>query len=69
MECDEKIRLVEEHHRAAFAYSHAVRDMNAKMRNASVAEYKILRATTDEARIKSTEARTALDRHQAEHRC
>jgi hypothetical protein len=69
MECEEKARLLRAHHRAASANSHAVKDLNTKMRNISVAEYKILRAAADEARIKSTEARTALKRHQAKHGC
>jgi len=60
---------VEEHHRAARAYSLAARALAGKMRSAAAAEYKILRATANEARIKSAEARTALERHQAEHCC
>jgi hypothetical protein len=65
MECEEKARLVEEHHRAALAYSMAARVLNAS--RARDAEHEKWRAAADKARTKSKEAREALERHQAEH--
>jgi hypothetical protein len=69
MECGEKARLIEEHHRAALAYSQAVRDLNGRIRDTPAEEYRILRAAADEARASSTEAHAALERHQSEHGC
>jgi len=67
MECAEKTRLVEEQHRAALVYAQTARALNAsRVRNA---DHEQLRATADAARKASKEARTALERHQAEHGC
>lgn len=69
MECEEKAKLIEEHHRAALAYSLAARAVNGKTRSATVAEYKQRRQAADEARIRSKRAHAALERHIAEHGC
>ena len=39
MECEEKARLVEEHHVAALAFSQAVRTLNGRTKTSNVAEY------------------------------
>jgi len=67
--CDEKARLVEEHHRAAIAYSQALRALNQQKKILSAPEYQRLRKTVDEKAAESEKARLALQRHQAEHGC
>ena len=67
MDCEEKARLVEEHHQAALAYSLAARVLNAS--RGRDAEHEQRRAAADAARNKSKEARAALKRHIAEHGC
>lgn len=69
MGCEEKARLVEEHHHAALAYSQAARTLNGKMRNTPASEYKKLREVMEEARTKSQEAHAAVQRHILEHGC
>ena len=69
MECAEKIRLVEEHHVAALAYSMAAMALN-RMRAISTAPASWqLRAAVDEARSKSFEARGSLERHRFARGC
>lgn len=67
--CEEMIRLVEEHHRAALAYARAVRALNHKRKVSSSIEYQRLREIADDEARKSEKARLALGRHQAEHGC
>jgi len=69
MNCGEKARLVEEHHRAALIYSQATRELSRVGRTSPVSDYKQLRAAADEAGVKCTEARLAIIRHSAEHGC
>ena len=67
MECEEKARLVGEHHRAALVYAQLARALNAsRVQNA---DHERLRATAGAARKASKEARAALERHQTEHGC
>ena len=67
--CEEMIRLVEEHHRAALAYARALRSLNQKRKVSSSLEYQQLRETADDEARNSEKARLALKRHQAEHGC
>jgi hypothetical protein len=69
MLCEEKSRLVEERHRAAFAYSRATIALNRNRAAATASEYKQLRAAADDALAKCNEARIALGRHKTEHGC
>ena len=67
--CEEKTKLVEEHHRAALAYSRALRALNQQRKGSSAAEYQRLRKTVDDEAANSEKARLALQHHQTEHRC
>jgi hypothetical protein len=67
--CDEKARLVEEHHRAALAYSRALRALNHERKISSAADYQRLRKIVDEEAANSERVRLSLQRHQAEHGC
>jgi hypothetical protein len=69
MECEEKARLVAEHHVAALAFSQAVRALTGRMKTSNVAEHERLGTVKEETRVKSIEARTALERHRREHGC
>jgi hypothetical protein len=69
MECGEKARLVEEHHKAAIAYSRAARALAQKRSICSASENRKLQESAHDARTKSTEARVAVKRHIAEHGC
>jgi hypothetical protein len=50
MECEARIRLVEEYHKAALVYSKAAMALNRKIGSASTAESVKLRAEADDAR-------------------
>ena len=69
MECGEKARLVEEHHKAAIAYSQAARALTRNRSICSASEHRKLQESAHDARTKSTEARVAVERHIAEHGC
>ena len=62
-------RLVEEHHKAAIAYSQAARALTRNRSICSASEYKKLQESEHNARTKSTEARVAVKRRIAEHGC
>jgi hypothetical protein len=69
MECGEKARLVEEHHKAAIAYSRAARALARKRSICSASEYKKLHESAHDTRTKCTEARVAVKHHIAEYGC
>ena len=67
MLCEEKVRLVEEHHRAALEYSRAVRKLNS--RGCTASERELLREAKNNASAKCKEAHFALISHVNEHGC
>jgi hypothetical protein len=69
MACKEKERLLAAYQITTQTFATAVADLHAKMGTSSLAEYQDLRCLTDEARLKSEEARLALEQHVASHRC
>jgi hypothetical protein len=69
MVCEEKARLIEEHHQASLVYSRAARALNGTRGTLPASEYVKLRAAADEARIKTTETSLAVERRIAEHGC
>jgi hypothetical protein len=69
MECEEKMRLVEEQHIAALAYSRAAKELNNRSASCSASESEKLREAAKAARIQCLEARTAVKLHRAEHGC
>jgi len=69
MACEEKQRLGSEYEAATKKFSKAVSDLQQKMGVSSKAEYDRLARAADEARVKSEQARLALEQHIGDHRC
>jgi hypothetical protein len=69
MECKEKDRLLAEYYRASLAFSDAVAALQQKTGTSPKAEYETLRMVADDARMKSEQARLALEEHAAMHGC
>jgi hypothetical protein len=67
MSCEEKARLAEDCREATHAFAEAVRELQQGI--GPSAEYDLLRRTSDEARVKSEQARLSLEQHLAAHRC
>jgi hypothetical protein len=63
------MRLVEEHHRAALAYSRAARALSQKRTSCAASKLEELRQAAKAARAKCAEARIAVNHHLAEHGC
>jgi hypothetical protein len=68
MDCEEKNRLIAEHHLASLAYSQAVRALRGSPVSVSE-EYGQLQAEVEAARSKSQQAGVALRDHVVEHGC
>lgn len=69
MSCEEKARLVEEHHLKALAYARAARALNRSRGTSSAVEYSRLRVAAANAKAKSAEARLAIMQHIEDHGC
>ena len=69
MTCEEKQRLVAEYELATKKFSGAVTELQQKMGTSPKADYDRLSRAADEARVKSEQARLALEQHVAAHRC
>lgn len=69
MACEEKQRLGSEYGLATKRFSKAVSELQQKMGISSKAEYDRLARVADEARVKSEQARLALEQHVGAHRC
>lgn len=67
--CSKKTQLLADYQSATARFSLAVTDLNEKMGVSPKSEYDRLRMAADDARMKSEEARLALERHTAEHGC
>jgi len=67
--CPEKDRLLKEYQATTESFSGAVSDLQALRGTSSQAEYERLRRIAEEARLKSEQARLALESHSAAHRC
>jgi hypothetical protein len=67
--CEEKTRLLMEYEAATSTFSGAVRELRRKIGTSPKEEYKRLEIIASEARDKSEQARLALERHIAAHRC
>jgi hypothetical protein len=64
MVCAEKTRLV-----LTKEFSEGVTELQLKMGTSPKTEYETLSRATDEARVKSEQARLALEQHVAAHDC
>lgn len=69
MACEEKQRLGGEYEAATKKFSDAVTELQRKMGTSPKDDYDRLSRAADEARVKSEQARLALEQHIAAHRC
>ncbi len=69
MSCEEKVRLAMEYETATSRFSEAVRELRLKMGTSPKDEYDRLERASNEARVRSEQARLALEQHTAAHRC
>jgi hypothetical protein len=69
MICEEKARLAQEYEAATTQFAEAVRQYHRNIGTSTQAEYGRLQRASDEARVKSEQARLALEQHLAAHDC
>jgi hypothetical protein len=69
MSCEEKARLAMEYEATTSAFCEAVTELNRKIGTSPKEEYRRLERISTEARVKSEQARLALEQHIASHRC
>lgn len=69
MVCEEKERLMYEYREATVRFSAAVTHLQRIMGTSSLTDYQRLQRIADEARLKSEQARLALEGHVATHQC
>ena len=69
MSCEEKTRLAMEYDAATSKFSEAVGELRRKMGTSLKDEYDRLERASNEARVRSEQARLALEQHTAAHRC
>jgi len=69
MNCEEKSRLAIEYEASTMKFSEAVTELRKKMGTSAKDEYQRLDRAANEARVKSEQARLALEQHIAAHRC
>jgi hypothetical protein len=68
-ECEEKNRLAMEYDATTAKFSEAVNELRRKLGTSAREEYERLDRASNEARVKSEQARLALEQHIAAHRC
>jgi hypothetical protein len=69
MVCEEKTRLALEYESATSAFSEAVTELHRRIGTSPKEEYERLERISTEARVKSEQARLALEQHISTHRC
>jgi hypothetical protein len=69
MSCEEKSRLAIEYEISTAKFSEAVTELRKKMSTSPQEEYQRLDRASNEARVKSEQARLLLEQHIAAHRC
>jgi hypothetical protein len=67
--CEEKARLVTEYETATKKFAGTVTELQRKMGTSQKAEYERRSRASDDARVKSEQARLALEQHIAAHGC
>jgi hypothetical protein len=67
--CEEKARLATEYEAATAAFSEAVKELHRKIGTSPKEEYRRLERISTEARVKSEQARLALEQHISAHHC
>ena len=68
-DCDEKTRLAPQYELATVQFSEAVKELSQKMGTSSKEEHGRLDRAANESRVKSEQARLALEQHIAAHGC
>jgi hypothetical protein len=68
-QCEEKPRLLGDYDAATAAFSESVSALNRQTGTSSREAYEQLRRSVDDARVKSEQARLALEAHVNDHRC
>jgi hypothetical protein len=69
MPCEEKAQLAMEYEAATSAFSQTVKELHHKIGISPKEEYRRLERISTEARVKSEQARLALEQHISTHRC
>ena len=69
MDCEVKIRLTSQYEEATTLFSEAVTELRRKIGISTRENYEQLGRRANDARVKSEQARLALEQHIAEHRC
>jgi hypothetical protein len=69
MSCDRKVRLTSEYEAATALFFEAVTELRRKIGISTREDYEQLGRRANDARVKSEQARLALEQHVAEHRC
>jgi hypothetical protein len=69
MDCKVKIRLISQYEEATTLFSEAVTELRRKIGISTRENYEQLGRRANDARVKSEQARLALEQHIAEHRC
>jgi hypothetical protein len=69
MHCETKVRLTATYETATAVFSEAVTELRRNIGTSTKKEYDRLGRIANDARVKSEQARLALEQHIAEHRC
>ncbi len=69
MSCEEKERLAQEYEASTVKFADAVRQLKERIGTSTKPEYEQLQRVSDEARLKSEQARLALEQHMSAHNC
>jgi hypothetical protein len=69
MACRDKEQLAAEYEATTKNFAQCVRELSQNIGTSSIAQYQRLQRASDDARVKSEQARLALERHVATHRC
>jgi hypothetical protein len=69
MRCEIQIRLTSDYEAATTLFSEAVTELRRRIGTSAKEEYDRLTWAANDARVKSEQARLALEQHLADHRC
>ena len=67
--CEEMKRLAQDYEATTAKFAEAVRQLRENIGTTKRLEYDRLQRVSDEARLKSEQARLALEQHKAAHKC
>jgi hypothetical protein len=69
MNCDAKVQLTDQYDAATALFSEAVTELRLRIGTSTKEDYDRLGRSANDARVRSEQARLALEQHIAEHRC